>query len=462
MVKENQKVFNTLLVAADIGCAFVSTVLSWHMWTPLSVDAGGYFTLWGYMSFTGILLSGYPVAFYFAGLYASKRYKRFENELAAIACATGVILISLLIYIYLSGLPGYFYSFAWGLASCFILLDGAVRYALRVLLRSLRKKGYNLKYLLLIGSGGLALQFARKVAENPGYGYRFGGCLTDSDNAPGQLLGIDVLGPVSCVGQYVSNSGIDEVIIALELEEYGKIPQIISQCEKNGVKANIIPAYFRHIPSNPRMDEFDGMPVLVLRRIPLTNHFNAALKRIFDIAVALICIILFSPVLLASWAVIRCTTGESAVYKQERAGYALRPFTMYKLRTMLPGDGNAPGWTQKRDRRRTRFGAFIRKFSIDELPQFFNVLAGSMSIVGPRPEIARFAEQFKEHIPRYMVRHQVKPGITGWAQIHNLRGDTSIEDRINSDIYYIENWSLALDIQIIARTVLYAFYNPNE
>jgi lipopolysaccharide/colanic/teichoic acid biosynthesis glycosyltransferase len=164
----------------------------------------------------------------------------------------------------------------------------------------------------------------------------------------------------------------------------------------------------------------------------------------------------------AVWLLIKTTTKESPVFRQERLGLNCKPFVMYKFRTMKTADGSPAGWTTKNDPRRTRFGVWIRRLSIDELPQLFNIIKGEMSVVGPRPEIECFANRFMESVPRYMVKHQVKPGITGWAQIHGLRGDTSIEQRIKSDIYYIENWSLMLDVAILFHTVSKAFYNANE
>lgn len=206
-----------------------------------------------------------------------------------------------------------------------------------------------------------------------------------------------------------------------------------------------------------------GLPVINIRYVPLTNTFNAVLKRLVDIFGAIFCIILFSPVMLMAAIGTKLSSKGPIIYKQTRIGLHSKPFTMYKFRTMRvqTTEEEKKGWTTRGDDRVTRFGSFLRRTSIDEMPQFFNVLTGSMSLVGPRPERPQFVEKFREEIPRYMVKHQVRPGITGWAQINGYRGDTSIRKRIEHDIYYIENWSLGFDFRILFLTVFKGFINKN-
>ena len=193
--------------------------------------------------------------------------------------------------------------------------------------------------------------------------------------------------------------------------------------------------------------------MLNLRRIPLDNIGNAFLKRMMDLIGSLVLIILSSPLMLIAVIGVRLSSPGPIIFRQERVGLNQKTFYMYKFRSMRVNVESDTAWSKNVDPRKTRFGAFIRKFSIDELPQFFNVLKGEMSLVGPRPEIPHFVEQFREEIPMYMVKHQVKPGITGWAQVHGLRGDTSIEERIRHDVFYIENWSFWLDVKILLMTV---------
>ena len=231
------------------------------------------------------------------------------------------------------------------------------------------------------------------------------------------------------------------------------MPQIIMACEKAGVKLSIIPTYVRYMSSAPQFDELNGIPMLNIRRIPLDNWANAFWKRTMDIVGSLALIVLTSPIMLVCALGVKLSSPGPVIFQQERVGRGKKHFYMYKFRSMRVNGRQQTGWSSDRDDRKTRFGAFLRKFSLDEFPQFFNVLRGDMSLVGPRPEVPYYVKQFKEEIPLYMVKHQVRPGITGWAQINGLRGDTSIEKRIEYDIYYIEHWSLMFDIKILLLTV---------
>ena len=208
--------------------------------------------------------------------------------------------------------------------------------------------------------------------------------------------------------------------------------------------------------------QLDGIPLINVRRIPLDNIGNAAVKRLMDIAGSLILILLTSPVMIFAAVGTKLSSPGPVIFKQKRVGLNKNIFTMYKFRSMRVNAAQSTGWTTDNDPRKTKFGAFIRKFSIDELPQFFNVLFGDMSLVGPRPELPHFVDQFKETIPLYMVKHQVRPGITGWAQVCGFRGDTSIKGRIEHDIYYIENWSALFDIKIIFMTAFKGMMNSEK
>ena len=234
-------------------------------------------------------------------------------------------------------------------------------------------------------------------------------------------------------------------------------------CERSGVHTKFIPDYNRIIPTKPYTEDILGLPVINIRYVPLTNTYYAALKRIMDVTGAIFGIILFSPLMLFSIIMIKLTSPGPLIFKQERVGLHNRPFMMYKFRSMAvqPPEKEKTRWTVKDDPRVTNFGKFMRKTSIDELPQFFNVLKGEMSLVGPRPERPFFVEKFKEEVPRYMIKHQVRPGITGWAQVNGYRGNTSIRKRIEYDLYYIENWTLGLDVKILFLTVFKGFINKN-
>ena len=251
--------------------------------------------------------------------------------------------------------------------------------------------------------------------------------------------------------------------ITLAISEYYKLENIVNICEKSGVHTKFIPDYTSLFPSHPYTEDLMGLPVINIRYVPLTNTVNILVKRMVDIVGSLIAIVIFSPVMLFAAVGTKLTSKGPVIYRQTRIGLHSKPFTMYKFRTMRMQSESEEkkGWTTKDDPRVTAFGAFLRRTSIDEMPQFFNVLFGKMSLVGPRPERPQFVEKFKEEIPRYMVKHQVRPGITGWAQVNGYRGDTSIRRRIEYDLYYIENWTLWFDFRIMFLTVFKGFINKN-
>mgnify|MGYP000041795999 CR=1 FL=1 len=274
---------------------------------------------------------------------------------------------------------------------------------------------------------------------------------------------VQVLGPISHLETFLAANTLDEIVITLSIGEYANLEQIVAACEKSGVHTKFIPDYNNIIPTIPYMEDLQGLPVIHIRHVPLTSVFNATIKRMVDICGALFGIILFSPLMLLTAALIKLTSPGPIIYSQERIGLHNRPFKMFKFRSMEVQDPNKEKnqWTTPHDPRVTPVGRFIRKTSIDEMPQFFNILIGDMSLVGPRPERPLFVEKFKEEIPRYMIKHQVRPGLTGWAQVNGYRGDTSITKRIEHDLYYIENWSLGFDFKIMFLTIFKGFINKN-
>ena len=335
--------------------------------------------------------------------------------------------------------------------------------AIRLFLRSLRTNGYNQKHVLLIGYSRAAEGFIDRVSFNPEWGYHIQGILDDHKNDGYVYKKIPVLGPISHLETFLAANTLDEIVITLSIGEYANLEQIVAACEKSGVHTKFIPDYNNIIPTIPYMEDLQGLPVINIRHVPLTNVFNATIKRCVDIFGALFGIILFSPIMLITVALIKLTSPGPIIFSQERIGLHNRPFKMFKFRSMEVQDPNKEKkqWTTPHDPRVTPVGRFIRKTSIDEMPQFFNILIGDMSLVGPRPERPLFVEKFKEEIPRYMIKHQVRPGLTGWAQVNGYRGDTSITKRIEHDLYYIENWSLGFDFKIMFLTIFKGFINKN-
>lgn len=344
-----------------------------------------------------------------------------------------------------------------------IILEVLSRNFVRTLLRVFRKRGFNQKHILLVGYSDAAFKFIDKVSKNPGWGYHVYGIVDDNHKLDSDYRNVRVIDRISNLKQLIDNNDFDEVIITLGLSEYDKLKNVVSICEKSGLHTKFIPDYGTIIPTKPLTEDFDGMPVINIRAVPLQNLFNRIIKRTIDIFGSIFGIIIFSPVFLLLAIIIKITSKGPIIFKQERVGLHNKPFTMYKFRSMIEqtDDEEKKGWTVKDDPRTTKIGALIRKISFDELPQFFNVLVGDMSLVGPRPERQQFVDEFKETIPRYMIKHQVRPGMTGWAQINGLRGDTDIEKRIQYDIWYIENWTFGLDIKILLLTIFFGFVNKN-
>ena len=275
--------------------------------------------------------------------------------------------------------------------------------------------------------------------------------------------GVKVLGTIGNLEYILPENKLDEIAISLSLTDYSNLEKIVAMCEKSGVHTKFIPDYNSLFPSNPYTEDLMGLPVINIRNVPLSNMGNWMAKRAFDVFFSILAIIISSPVMLITVIAIKATSKGPIIYKQERIGLHNKPFLMYKFRTMYVQDVSSEEkcWTTKDDPRVTKCGHWMRKSSIDELPQFFNVLKGDMSVVGPRPERPQFVDKFKEEIPRYMVKHQVRPGLTGWAQISGYRGDTSIRKRIECDIYYIENWTFGFDMKIIFQTVFKVFRDKN-
>lgn len=344
-----------------------------------------------------------------------------------------------------------------------VILEFLARNFVRFLLRIFRKKGFNQKHILLVGYSDAAFKFIDKINKNPGWGYHIFGIVDDNHKIDSDYRSIKVIDRINNLKTLIDSNDFDEVIITLGLNEYDKLKYVVSTCEKSGIHTKFIPDYGTIIPTKPVTEDFDGMPVINIRAVPLQNLFNRFIKRLIDIIGSIFGIILFSPVFIFLSIAIKLTSKGPIIFKQERVGLHNKVFTMYKFRSMIEqtDEEEKKAWTVKNDPRTTKIGAIIRKISFDELPQFFNVLFGDMSLVGPRPERKQFVEEFKETIPRYMIKHQVRPGMTGWAQINGLRGDTDIEKRIQYDIWYIENWTLGLDIKILLLTPFFGFVNKN-
>ena len=463
MIKENQKHFNRLQVLIDAFVIIVSYVAAWVIKFQIISNDDGALSTGTYMLALPITAVVYLGLYYLFNLYTPKRVQGRRLELWNIVKANTVGIALFLGVLYFIKMMHFSREMLFIFYVINISLETAARNLIRYFLRSMRRKGYNLKHIVLVGYSRAAEEYIDRILDNPQWGYKIRGILDDHIEAGTEYRGIKVLGRIDNLMVILPENRLDEIAITLGLSEYDRLEEIVGLCEKSGVHTKFIPDYNRIIPTKPYTEDILGLPVINIRHVPLTNTFYAAIKRLMDIVGAICAIILFSPVMLFSVIMIKLTSPGPLIFKQERVGLHNHTFMMYKFRSMevQAPDKEKTKWTVKDDPRVTNFGKFMRKTSIDELPQLFNVLKGEMSLVGPRPERPFFVEKFKEEIPRYMIKHQVRPGLTGWAQVNGYRGNTSIRKRIEYDLYYIENWTLGLDIKILFLTVFKGFINKN-
>ena len=328
------------------------------------------------------------------------------------------------------------------------LLISIKHYIVMRVYTTLLRSGIYQRTTLLIGEGSTAHRYASIVINEPEAGHHMVGYVADET----LYVNSKRLGNYDALEHILFSTPVDEAIIALPASKYVLLDGIIALCEKYGVPLRIIPCYEERVSYQIVTSKFEDIQMIGIRDIPLNRLYNAFIKRAFDIVVSLSALILLSPLMLITAIGVRLSTHDTVFFVQTRIGKNKKPFKMLKFRSMKPNTGEDSAWSTSEDDRRTFFGALIRKLSIDELPQLINVLKGDMSIVGPRPEIPHFVEQFRDEVPLYMIRHMVKPGITGLAQVSGYRGDTSIRGRIDCDIAYIENWTIWVDVRIILRT----------
>ena len=447
MIKRNQAYINRFNAILDFALVFFAYLFS--AWFRLRVLRGSWKNQG--LSRPMILAS----LFYAAGLllmlsilgfYNSTRIKKLSWKLRTLFVATtlSIFIVTALIFVFKiedisRGIIAIFYFLT-------LALLGGKQILTRMVLNQLRSSGYNIKHELLVGTGRLAEQYIEDLGDEPELGIQIDKKV-DSDADLEELL---------------KDKKIDEVVIALEPEEYRNITKIIMACEKSGVKFFVIPFYNDMIPAHPVFERIGRTRLVNMRANRLEQVGWAAIKRLFDFSVSAIGLVIISPFLLLIAIGVKLSSPGPIFLKQVRVGYNRKTFKMYKFRSMRVNEESETTWSTKNDERRTRFGVFIRKTSLDELPQLFNVLKGEMSLVGPRPELPYFVDKFKEEIPLYMVKHQVKPGITGWAQVNGYRGDTSIKKRIELDLWYIDNWSPLLDLRILFMTVPWAMINDER
>ena len=411
------------------------------------------------LPFIGILV---PIAFHVQGLYRLRRGRTRVDDFFAVFVGTVLaVVLGLIGTLYLSR-----YEQRIGVSEVsrpvwliFVVLNVVGTYTPRELVREMLERrwraGIGLKRVLIAGAGDLGRLVADKLIEHRELGFRVVGFLDDRAGDHIGYRGLPVLGTLTEGSEILRQEKIDHLYIALPLEEHIKMLALVETTGREGVDVHVVPDLLQFIALRARLENLDGVPIISLNDVPLRG-INSLLKRTIDVMISGTALLGLSLPFLIIAGLIRRTSPGPVFYTQERMGLDGRAFQVYKFRSMYEGaeDETGPIWAHDNDPRCTPIGRFLRRWDVDELPQLWNVLRGDMSIVGPRPERPYFVEQFKHRIPQYMLRHKVKAGITGWAQVNGWRGNTSLEKRIEYDLYYIENWSVGLDLKIMWLTVL--------
>ena len=431
----------------DAGIIGAAYFFSWYLRfkSGVFVQDAGVLPAKTYFSALFLIIPGYLLLYSIFQLYMPRRVKSYRKELMDIIRANGIGFMIFILVLYFIKQEHFSRQMLCIFFFINISLEFVSRYLIRTILWKMRKQGLNQKHILMIGESQMAEQYMDRLRENPKWGYQVFAHLKDEEKLERILEGNE----------------LDEVVIALRAEDYGKLERIVDVCEKAGVHTKMIPDFGNVISTRPYIEDVQGIPVIHVRRVPLNIMRNRVAKRAVDLIGATVAIILFSPVMLLTVLVVALTEEGSVIYRQERVGLHNQVFYMYKFRSMIMQDEEKEKaeWSSRNDPRITPVGKLIRRTSIDELPQLFNVLKGEMSLVGPRPERPQFVQKFRDEIPRYMVKHQVRPGMTGWAQINGYRGNTSIEKRIEYDLYYIENWTMVFDMKILILTIFKGFFD---
>lgn len=395
-------------------------------------------------------------------LYRPRTTLQPLREVLHIVRAVGIALVLVLALLFFYRAHSYSRAVVGYAAILTVLFLSGGHALLRRYLAFRHGKGQNVRNVLVVGTGTNAARFVGRLEKYSMYGFRIVGVIGPAARADRSLRGL-ILGPIARMESICESEQIDSIVVALDAGSQAVLP-IVEFCYREGIDCRIVPDMLDLVTHGARVEEMDGIPVLTLRDIPLNNGYHRFMKRSFDVVFALTVLVLTGPVLLLLALLVKLSSPGPVLFAQERVGLDRRTFRLLKFRSMVVQEKTRSDttWGSKQDARVTRIGAFLRKTSLDELPQFINVLRGDMSVVGPRPERPHFVKQFKEKYEHYMLRHRVKAGITGWAQILGYRGDTSIEKRVEADIYYIENWSLLFDVLILLRTIPSMIRSPGE
>ena len=453
MIERNKRQIKILNILTDAILIFVSYFIA--IWLKFSI-MGGIVSinlkepqLLLFIAAISLIL---PICYY---IHKTKTYSQVYISIAGINAIGTLFLMVFFFLLKIMDFSRDVLVLFWVISSLLVI---SKHYFGRLVVRTNSKLGYAPKHVVIIGCGPHALQYASDISES-----KIIDCVIDGFFGPDASSSIGThLGTYEDIAAVIPNLNPDELIIALESDELQHLQSVIDIADKEGLHVSMIPFYSDYIPSHPEIENIGRTKLINLRATPLDSIGNDLLKRFVDIIGSAVIIILLSPLMLITAIGVKLSSPGPVFFRQERVGKDKKNFMMLKFRSMRVNAEENTAWSTNEDPRKTKFGTFIRKYSIDELPQLFNVLFGDMSLVGPRPEIPFYVRRFKETTPLYLVRQQVRPGMTGWAQVHGLRGDTSIEDRVEYDIWYIENWSFLLDIKILFMTVFGGKFKNNE
>jgi exopolysaccharide biosynthesis polyprenyl glycosylphosphotransferase len=458
MKRKGDTLFTLLLVLGDAAMVALAFYIAYWMRRLVAVPpAVNIAPLRDYVPMMLIQILNMGVVYFFSRLYDVKRNQSRLDEFYRIFAATSIGTIATIAFTTLLfknstlelDFPRMMTVYAWLLTVVLVTVSRSLLAALRNLLR---QRGVWADRLVIVGTGDVGRMILQKVRQMPRLGYLVAGFVNGEASAGQEIMGVPVLGGVEALPEIIQQLGIQEVIVGRPELSHQELLTIISQCERGQVGIRIFPDLFQIIATELSIGDLGGLPLLTVRDVALRG-WKLTLKRAVDLVGSAAALVFLSPILVLVALAIKLDSPGPVFYAQERMGLDAKPFWCLKFRSMrTDAEKHGPGWTTEGDPRVTRLGRFIRRFSIDELPQFINVLLGDMSLVGPRPERPVYVEQFRRSIPRYMDRHREKAGVTGWAQINGLRGDTSIAERTKYDLWYIENWSLWLDFKIILRT----------
>ena len=464
MKKRAKLLFTASLIFLDCLMVGLAFYLAYRVRSfTISENIVPFYKYWSTML---VQIASMLLVFFFSKLYHLQRAASRIDELYSIVAATSVgtvLSFAVTAFVFKNDTADVDYPrsmviYAWGLT---ILLMAVGRNLHRWVQRALQSRGYGEERVLIVGTGEVGQMIQQKIQHSPGLGYRVVGFVTNG-LARQSIMDVPVLGHLEDLPAIIQKHDISEVVIGLPDASRQELLSIISLCERGRVGIKIFPDVFQIMATEVSIGHVNGLPLLTVRDVALRG-WRLTLKRVVDFVSSAVGLILLSPLMLLTAILIKLESPGPVFYVQERMGLDAKSFSCFKFRSMRQ-DAEAesgPVWASKDDPRRTRIGALIRRFSFDEIPQLVNVLLGEMSLVGPRPERPVFVEQFRRSIPRYMDRHREKAGITGWAQVNGLRGDTSIIERTKYDLWYIENWSLWLDFKIILRTIFNVLTEKN-